>query len=424
MNTKNGMVTSPERSFSLSEVVGTPCLARGQRVGRVDEFVIVDAERHAEVTHLVVGRPFGRPSLVVPWERVSSFDRDQIELDLGQGEAYVGALPPGAILLKDHILDKKVIDGKDRELEVVYDIGMSLSGGRLLVVDVDLSQTALLRRIHLGWVGRLTGTKTAKNRVPWRYVEPLPEQIGSFRGDVKLKVVKEQLSSLPAVDLADVLEELGDEQRMVIFSQLDAERASDTLEAMDPKIQRTVIASLDKEKVAALIEAMTPGQAADLLAVLPWWEVRVILDLMGGDTEKAGKIRTILTKQDERVIDFSSSGFLRFAPDQTVAQVRTAFREAARRKVDLTYIYVMDREDRLVGVVDSKALLVADDQSPLQDVMTTNVVSLSPQSTLRDASELFARYLFRALPVLDDSGKTLGVLLYRDVVALRHRYVA
>ena len=55
--------------------------------------------------------------------------------------------------------------------------------------------------------------------------------------------------------------------------------------------------------------------------------------------------------------------------------------------------------------------------------MNTKVVTLTPQSTLRNASELFARYLFRALPVTDEGGKILGGLLYRDVVALRHRYV-
>ena len=55
--------------------------------------------------------------------------------------------------------------------------------------------------------------------------------------------------------------------------------------------------------------------------------------------------------------------------------------------------------------------------------MTTKVVALGPQKTLRDASELFARYLFRALPITDDSAKIVGVLRYRDVVALRHRYI-
>jgi magnesium transporter len=420
-----GSRTAPEQTFNLSKIVGTPGIVAGQRVGEVDEFVIVDKDRYAEVTHLIVKQPFGRPPLVVPWERVSSFDREQVVLELDEAEPYAGAYPPGAILLKDYILDKKVIDGKGRELEVVYDIGMTLSGGRLLVVDVDLSKRALLRRIHLSWLARLftASGKSLVNRVPWSYVEPLPEEMSSFRGTVRLKVLKEQLAELPPVDLADILEELGDEERMVVFGHLETEHASDTLEALDPKVQRDLIASLDKARAAVLIDEMTPAQAADVLAVLPWWEVGVILNLLADDKEKADKIKSILANQEERVIDFSSSAFLHFAPDKTVTQVRSEFRAAALRKVDITYIYVIDQGEQVVGVVDLKTLLLADEESLLRDIMTTSVVSLPPQSTLRDASEFFARYLFRVLPVIDEHGRILGVLPYRDVVALRHRFV-
>jgi len=214
---------------------------------------------------------------------------------------------------------------------------------------------------------------------------------------VKLKVLKEELSKPPPVDLADVLEGLGHEQRLAIFDALDTEQASDKLEALDPKVQRDVIAALDREKVAQLVNEMTPGQAA--------------------------KVQAILEKQEEKVVDYATSGFLRFDPDKLVARTRVEFREAARGKAELTYIYVIDRDDHLLGVVESKALLLADDAARLRDIMTTKIVTLTPQSTLRVASETFARYLFRALPVVDETGKILRVLPYRDVVALRHRYV-
>ncbi len=420
-----GSRSDAEKKFNLSEIVHTPVIVKAERIGIVDDFVIVDKDRYAEVTHVTISRPFGRPLLVVPWEKIKSFDGDQVVLDLASVEPYAHAFPPSAVLLKDYILDKKVLDQRDRELEVVYDIGMALTNNRLLVLDVDLSKAALLRRMRLGWLAKLFTRPFEKgngDRVPWSYVEPLPEEIGSFKGNVKLKVLKEQLSELPAVDLADILEELGQEQRLAIFGELDTERASDTLEALDPRVQRELIASLDKEMVAPLINEMTPGQAADLLAALPRWEARMIIELLA-DKEKTTKITNILEKQDERVIDFSTSGFLRFAPEKTVGRLRVEFAQAAKSKPDITYIYVIDREDRLLGVVDSKALLLADEDAKLQDIMTTKVVSLSPESTLRQASEMFARYLHRALPVTDDKGKILGVLLYRDVVALRHRYV-
>lgn len=421
----NGKVEKNAPRFNLSEVVGIPVLVGGARAGTLDELVIVDRDKYAEVTHLVVAQPFGRPPLVVPWENVASFEGRQVALSIDDVKSLGAVLPPSAVLLKDHVLDKKVLDERGREVEVVYDIGLTLAGGRLLVVDVDLSMGALLRRVRLGWLARLSRKQRAEgngHRVPWAYVEPLPEDLGSFRGDVRLKVLKEHLAELPPVDLADVLEVLEPEKRMAIFAELDTEQASDTLEALDPKVQRDLIASLDREKAARLINEMTPGQAADLLAALASPDAHVLLELIS-DAEKAAKVKAILEKQEERAIDFSTSGFLRFAPDMTVARARVEFRRAAKGKDSINYIYVIDRDDRLLGVVDTKSLLLAEDEERLQDVMTTNVVALRPQTSLRHASELFARYLFRALPVTDESGRVLGVLPYRDVVALRHRYV-
>lgn len=425
----SGDTTTPKgptgKAFNLSELVHAPIHAAGGRVGTLKDFVIVDKNKYADITHLVVERPFGRPPLVVPWEKVRSFRREKIVLKLGTVERYANAFPQPVVLLKDYILDKKVLDQRGRELEVVYDIGMTLTKNRLLVLDVDLSKTALLRRVRLGWLAKLFATSPDgpnHDRVPWSFVETLPEEIGSFQGDLKLKVLKEQLAELPPVDLADILEELAPEQRMAIFEKLDTESASDTLEALDPKVQRDLIASLNKEKAARLINQMTPGQAADLLAVLPWWEGNVLVALLA-DKRKARKITAILQKQEGQVIDFSHTGFLRFPPEKTVGRVRTEFAKAARNKGDITYVHVIDREGNLVGIVATKALLLAERTEKLQDIMTTKLVSLTPQSTLGEASELFARYLFRTLPVTDENGKMLGVLPYRDVVALRHRFV-
>ena len=413
--------------LNLSELIGVHVRAGGRRVGVLDELVILDRDRYAEVTHLVVHLPFGRPPLVVPWEKVGSVQPGEIALAGDDPKALAAIpLPPAPVLLKDHILDKRVLDERGREVEVVYDIGLTLAGGKLLVVDVDISKAGLLRRMRLGWLTRLTRKHNEPpdgHRVPWSYVQPLPEDLGSFKGDVRLKVLKEHLSELQPVDLADVLEVLVPENRMAIFGALDQEQASDALEALDPKVQRDLVASLDKEKAARLVNEMTPGQAADLLAALASSDARVLLELIS-DAEKAAKVRSILEKQEERAIDFSTSGFLRFAPDQEVWRARVDFKEAAKGKDSINYIYVIDADDRLLGVVDTKSLLLADDGARLRDIMTTNVVTVRPNASLRHASELFARYLFRALPVTDERGKVLGVLPYRDVVALRHRYVA
>jgi Mg/Co/Ni transporter MgtE len=87
------------------------------------------------------------------------------------------------------------------------------------------------------------------------------------------------------------------------------------------------------------------------------------------------------------------------------------------------YIYVVDDQDVLVGVIDLKELLQADDRALLKDIMIENVISLKTESTLKEASQSFARYDFRALPVTDEKNRLVGVIPYRDVMNLTHHFL-
>ncbi|MCL4558714.1 MAG: CBS domain-containing protein [Deltaproteobacteria bacterium] len=413
--------------FFLSDIIKSPVFLSApssKKTGKLTDLIIEDRDKFAEVTHLVVGRPFGAPPLIVPWGKVHSIEPGEIVITIESQSAYAVDQPRSAVLLRDYILDKKVLDSKGREIEVVYDVKLVLKNNRLFITDVDLSKSGLLRRIGLSWLADFINALASSimNRtVAWSYVEPLPEQIGSFKGDLKLKVLKEQISDIPPVDLADILEELDPEQRMALFGQLETGHASDTLEEIDPNIQRDMIAAMNKERAAQLINEMTPGQAADLLSVLPWWEVEAILKLL--NKENAVKIGDILKKQEEKIVNFAASNYLKFSPGKTVLQARRAFQHEAKGKEAIMYLYIIDEQGKLVGVIDIKELLMAEDSAFLKDIMTTNVVSLNFDSTLKQAWEMFKRYGFRALPLINDDNRMLGVVPQRDVMNLTHRFV-
>ncbi len=411
---------SPEKILRLSDVVGSPVVLGQERVGRVSDLIIVDRDVVAEVTHICVGRPFGRPPWFVPWAGIDRFSERQIDLAAGLPLASLEDAPPGAVLLEDYIIDKKVLDVKGREVEVVYDVTLALKGDRLYVVGVDISRRGLLRRIGLKWLANLTAGITDRienDIISWGLVEPLPAGLGSFAGDIKLKVVKEQLAKIPPIDVARILEQLGRDQRVAIFTEMEPSRASDALEALDPKSQRELISALSSEKAGHLIDAMTPGQAADVLAVLPWSDVHRILAFLSPD--KAGKVRQILEEQDQRVAYYVSSECLRLRPDTTVAQARDLLREARERDA-IAYLYVLDADDHLLGLVSAIDLLAASDDTRLEQIMKGPPSWLYVDSTLKDASEMFARYGYRALPVVDRHGKMQGVMLARDLLSLKH----
>jgi magnesium transporter len=421
----------PECVCFLSDVLNEKVLLKGKKIGKISDLVILDKDKVAEVTHLVISRPFGNPTLLVPWDKVRTFGAKETAIDLDDVEKFACKIPEGMVLLKDFILDKKILDMVDTEVEVVYDIKMVVRKNKLYVTDVDPSGYARLKRLGLDRFERSTSPfarlmkkgheKSDDTLIPWFYVQALPPDIGSFKGNVRLKILKEKLNDLPPVDMADLLGDLDHEQRVMVINQLSADQASDTLEEIGPNMQREIISSLKKEKVAELIDMMTPGQAADVLSVLTFEDQNSIMKLM--DQDSIEKIKSILEKQQENIQNITTEKYLRVLPEETVEAAQNGYPRLARDKDEIMYLYVVDPEDRLLGVIDVKELLKADDKALLKDIMVKNVITLRKESTLHEASNMFLRYDFRAMPVTDVEERIVGVVRYRDVVKLTHHFL-
>lgn len=316
MNTAVTTNTSAgEQIYSLTDIIGYRVMLRGKRIGKLADLVVVEHIKLPEVTNVVIARPFGNPSIVVPFEKVLAIEPKTVTIEIDSFDAFVRELRPDEILLKDHVLDKKVVDIEGREVEIVYDIRLVKRAGKLYVTDVDLSRYGLLRRVGLKRLASFIynlADKIKEQTVSWAFIQPLPPTMSLFKGDVKLNILKEKLSDMHPVDLADILEELDRDQRVAIFDGLDTAQASDTLEEIDPNVQRDLVFSLRKERVAELIDEMTPGQAADILSVLALEDATAILKMLS--PENAKKIESILKKQEENILNFTTQEFLKLSP--------------------------------------------------------------------------------------------------------------
>jgi magnesium transporter len=415
--------TAPEQAFFLSEILGAKVTLGGKKVGKLMDVVIRENGALPVVTHVFVSRPFGVTALI-PWEKIATIGPKEIAVAADDIAPYKGEPDERAVLLKDYILDKKAIDLDGRDLDVVYDVRLVCKNGKLYVSEVDLSRYGLLRRMGLAWLANFIYSLAESIReqtISWTYIRPLPEQLGRFRGDVQLKVLKEELADMHPVDLADILEEMEPDERVELFEGLDTEQASNTLEEIDPSVQRALVSSLNIERVAQLVDEMTPGQAADIVSILSSAEAAAILERLSPDD--ANKIRAIIQQHEENILNYATQEYLAYPPDCTVEQAQDHYRQAAKGKDVVMYLYVVEAGGRLLGVIDIKELLQADERASLEAVMVDHVISLEPGSTLREAAQMFARYNFRAIPIADDAGQLLGVVPYRDVMGLKHRFV-
>ena len=407
------MVVVLEHKFFLSEIIDRRVYLKTKRSGRLSDMVIVETGKLPEVSHFVVSRSFGYPSLLLPWDKLTLISNTEIVFDVSDPAEYERSPAEGSILLRAHILDKKILDMDDHEIEVVYDISLNFQGGKLYVSEVDFSRRRLLRRMGLKKVADWISEQSQEKTVSWMYVQQLPQHIDTFKGHVKLNVLKENISDIHPVDLADILEELDGDQRLAVFKELDPEHASDTLEEVEPRVQRELIHAIEKRYAAQLINAMSPAQAAVILAALPTIEADELLQMINQDS--AVKVQKIIDKHDENILLFSTQKFMKMPESTKVKEVMTDFREIARDMDVIMYVYVTDEQDVLKGVVDLRELIAAEPDQSIGEMMTDNVINLSPEETLSDAVDMFDRYSFRAIPVTDAENKLLAVVSFRDI---------
>ncbi|MBS0393233.1 MAG: magnesium transporter [Proteobacteria bacterium] len=415
------MVSVLEADFFLSEILGRGVFLRQQRIGRLGDLGIIETGRLPAVSHLIVKRPYGYPALTVPWDKVLMISNTEVVLDLGSevSAAYERPPPDGVVLLHDHILDKKILDMDDHEVEVAYDVRLVFQSGTLYASEVDFSHYRALRRLGLRWLARMLTRRSDEARVSWLYVQPLHGTVDSFTGNVKLKVSKQALADIHPVDLADILEELDRPQRVALFNELEPEQATETLEEVEPRVQRELIGALPRDRAARLVNEMTPAQAADLLAILPKTEADQLLTLIDRDTSTF--VEQIISEHDEQIGHYATRNLIELPVTARAGDVLRDYRELAKSKDVTMYVYVTGAGEVLRGVVDLRELLAAEPGQQLGELMTEHVISLRPEASVGDAAELFERYDFRALPIVDAGERLIGAISSRDMRSIKSR---
>jgi len=404
------------RYVYLNEIVKKRVLTRsGVTVGKLRDMIFKDDPHYAEVTGLVVERPLGRPSWNVPWSNVVDVTSEKIVIeDPPEGRYPEIKHSESHLLLRDKVLDKKILDIEGFDVEVVYDIQLLLVEHKLFVVGADVGRHAFLRRLGLGRVAKSVLENSAKDDIiPWRYVQSLPADLTGTKGDVKLTITREGLKDIHPEDLADILEELSHEDRIHIFNALDHEVAADALEATEPRVQREILASTTADRAAAIFQHLSPAQIADIISILPHDDAEEFLQILKGDV--ASKVHVLLSQHDVPASTLAMHCFLGFPGNLRVEEAFIRFREEARHCNVTMYIYVVDEKQRLRGVIDINELLQADPKKRLDEIMTKKVVKVTPTTMRGEIEALFRKYRFRAIPIVDKSRKIVGVIREKDV---------
>jgi magnesium transporter len=389
----------------------------GITIGKLKDLVFKDDPHYAEVTDLVIERSLGRPPYRIPWSNAIKVSAEKsIVQDSSEGKYPEIKHGETCLFLRDKILDKRILDLEGFEVEVVYDMLLLFVKNKLFVVGADAGRRALLRRLGLGRLTRLVsgnGKNLKEEIIPWRYIQPLPADLSGTKGDVRLTITRERLNDIHPEDMANILEELSHEERIQIFDALDNEAAAGALDATEPRVQREILASTTSERAIQIFEHLSPAQIADIISMLPRDDSEAFLKMLQGDV--SSKVNRLLSEHDVPASTLALRRILEFPGNLTAEEASLRFREEAPRCDVTMYIYVVDEGQHLQGVIDINELLQADPKNRLDEIMTKNVVSVTPNTMRGDLRGLFSRYRFRALPIVNESNRIVGVVREKDV---------
>jgi magnesium transporter len=279
----------------------------------------------------------------------------------------------------------------------------------MIIAHVDVSFKGFLKKWGLG---RLSPVK--ERLIGWRYVQPLSLEDAAASDTVSLSITRNSIRELPAEDLADALEELSGRQQQAVFSALDSEKAADTLLEAEPRAQRQIVAALRMDRARSILSEMSLPQLADLLSVLPLDDQRDLMALL--PPELAARIKSVLSEHETEAASIMSSRYVAMAGTTPVGEALAHLREGKYEHDAISYIYIVGEGDVLQGVVDVREALLAPSDKPLAEIMVAPVVSAEGNDTRDDLAELFAKYHYRMIPIVDAKDHVLGVVHYNDVM--------
>ncbi len=398
----------------LSEFLGAEVVdVEQRRVGRVRDVTATVIEPYPVVTGIVVSRASGE---VVPWSSVRTFAGREVALRTSVESMPTMPANEADIWLGRDVLDKQVIDTDGRRVVRVNDLQLVESGGKMLLVGADIGVRGLLRRLGLERVGkavvRLFRRDLPMVLVSWDVVQPLQGESGPDA--VRLRISGKRISKLHPADIADIVEELSARERSAIFAQLSDEMAAETLEELEPDDQRSVIENMDAERASEILEEMGPDEAADLLADLSEDRARHLLELM--ETADAEDVRELLSFPEDTAGGLMTTEYVSVSVGLSAQECIEALRVLEPEAEHVYYVYVIDEEEHLNGVLSLRDLIVAKPGTPIAQFLRRDVVTVKLDATRDEVAAVMAKYNLMALPVVDDEDRLRGIITVDDAL--------
>ncbi|GAE28889.1 magnesium transporter [Halalkalibacter hemicellulosilyticus] len=232
--------------------------------------------------------------------------------------------------------------------------------------------------------------------------------------ETKKSALQQILDELHPYDVAQLYKGLPEKHHHKFITFLTPDQIADLIQELDHDMQIEILHKLGIERSSKVMDLMDNDDLADLLNELSVDKIQEFLDVM--KKEDSQHIQSLMSYPADTAGGLMTNQFVWIHADQTVRQAVDKLKEYAHFSENIYYLYVINEEKQLVGVVSYRDLLIADMHEVIEDLMFNRVVSVHVDDDQEEVAQTIERYDFIAVPVVDNRNKLLGIITVDDAI--------
>ena len=240
------------------------------------------------------------------------------------------------------------------------------------------------------------------------------EELQQLAEERKYSELRERITHLNEVDVADLITDLPLEQQFVVFSLAEKETAADVFANLPVESQKELISSLSDKQLTNILVDLSIDDMVDMIGELPANMVKRIL--LHSDQKTRRLVNKFLRYPDDSAGSIMTAEFIDLKKEMTVRQAIDRIKQQAEEMETIYTLYVTDKRRRLEGILSFRELIIADESKEIGSIMERDVISVSTTDDQERCAEIFNKYHFLSLPVVDNEQRLVGIVTVDDAV--------
>lgn len=250
---------------------------------------------------------------------------------------------------------------------------------------------------------------------PFKLTEELVEQIEQLIQSRQDRELESLLEEVHYADVAEIINELNEDEATYLIKLLDSEKTSDVLTELDEDIREAILNNLSAKEIAGELEALDTDDAADIVAELPNEIVQQVISEIE-DREHAKHIVDLLRYDENSAGGLMAKELVKVNENWTVLTCVKEMRAQAENVTRVHSIYVVDDEGKLKGRLSLKDLLTTSTTTHIKEVYIPKVDSVNVNEKPEEVAKIMSKYDLEAIPVVDEIGRLVGRITIDDIV--------